>query len=256
MLERSRHAGMSTAQQAAEPLQEEPAAEHRSALAAALRPLGPATLAVIAVLVTLALVAGALIGSALVRQPALTAAGDSSVDAGFARDMSVHHSQAVQLAVLVRDRSDDDELRAVALDILTSQQQQIGQMYAWLQMWGLPQSGADAPMAWMAGDHAHGGSAVAAPGDDAPTGHAAMPGWVTAADLARLEAADGVDAERLFLQLMIPHHVGGVEMAQAAVDRAGQAEVRRLAAGIVAAQTKELTVLQDLLDARGGPLAD
>ncbi|MCC2319358.1 DUF305 domain-containing protein [Cellulomonas chengniuliangii] len=217
-----------------------------SALSAALRPLGPATLAVIAVLVTTALVAGALIGSALVRQPALTAAADTSVDAGFARDMSAHHAQAVQLAVLVRDRSTDEELRAVALDILTSQQQQIGQMYAWLAMWGLPQAGSQAPMAWMGDGHSHEGSTA--------TGHAAMPGWVSSADLARLEAADGVDAERLFLQLMIPHHVGGVEMAEEAVERAGQPEVRRLASGIVAAQTKELTVLQDLLDARGGPL--
>ncbi len=224
---------------------EQPGADRPVAL---LRRLSPGTLALLVVLVAAAVVVGALVGSAFVRQPALSAAADTSVDAGFARDMAVHHGQAVQLAVLVRDRSTDEEVRTVALDIVLTQQQQIGQMYAWLDTWGLPQGGTGTPMAWMTdGGHGHTGSADAA-------GYAAMPGWVSAADLARLTAAQGAEADRLFLTLMIAHHLGGVQMAQYAADHAGQPQVVRLATGIVSAQTREVTALQDMLDARGGPV--
>ncbi|MEV4010737.1 DUF305 domain-containing protein [Nonomuraea angiospora] len=58
---------------------------------------------------------------------------DASVEAGFARDMQAHHAQAVQMTLIVRDRISDREVRTLAYDIATTQQQQIGQMYAWLQ---------------------------------------------------------------------------------------------------------------------------
>ncbi len=56
-----------------------------------------------------------------------------------------------------------------------------------------------------------------------------MPGWVDRDDLTRLEDAEGVEAERIFLELMIPHHHGGVDMAQIAVDEAQGRQVRTLA---------------------------
>jgi len=196
-----------------------------------------------------ALVLGALGGALLARQPALTAAPEGSVDAGFARDMQAHHAQAVDLAVLVRDRSTDEEVRTVALDILLTQQNQIGQMAGWLSTWGLPAAASAAPMAWMAGsEHGHGAGATAA------AGYAAMPGWVSREDLARLTAATGAEADRLFLQLMIPHHQGGVEMAEYAVEHAQRPQVVALARNIVTSQERELTALQDMLDARGGPV--
>lgn len=207
--------------------------------------------AVLVVVTLAALVLGALAGALLARQPALTAAPEGSVDAGFARDMQAHHAQAVDLAVLVRDRSTDEEVRTVALDILLTQQNQIGQMAGWLSTWGLPAAASGPPMAWMTGtEHGHG--AAAAEGDAA--GYAAMPGWVSRADLARLTAATGAEADRLFLQLMIPHHQGGVEMAEYAVEHAQRPQVVALARNIVTSQERELTALQDMLDARGGPV--
>ncbi|WP_240675026.1 DUF305 domain-containing protein [Cellulomonas endophytica] len=208
---------------------------------------GPSRVALVGVLVAV-LALGALLGSVLTRQPAATAAPEGSVDAGFARDMQVHHAQAVELSVLVRDRSTDPELRVVALDILLTQQNQIGQMAGWLSTWGLPAASSTAPMAWMT-EHDH-----AAAADAGLTGYAAMPGWVSREDLARLTAATGTDAERLYLELMIAHHRGGVTMAQEAADRAGRPVVRSLAENIVRNQQRELSALQDLLDARGGPL--
>ncbi|HEY0216990.1 MAG TPA: DUF305 domain-containing protein [Cellulomonas sp.] len=211
--------------------------------------------AVLALVVAAALVIGAVLGAVLVRQPAQTVATEGSVDAGFARDMQVHHAQAVQLAVLLRDRSTDEEVRTVALDILLTQQNQIGQLAGWLSTWGLPATSGAAPMAWMTGtEHAHTADAGTATGSDGTTGYAAMPGWVSAADLARLTASEGSDADRLFLQLMIPHHVGGVEMAGYAAEHARRPQVRTLARGIVTAQDRELVALRDMLAARGGPL--
>lgn len=218
----------------------------RSALASALGTLSGAGRAVVAVLLLLALLVGVAAGALLVARPDAATPTDTSVEAGFARDMQAHHAQAVELSVLVRDRSDDPTLRAIALDILTIQQQQIGQMAAWLRLWGLPAASPTGPMAWMTdGDHTHG-----TPG----AGLSAMPGWVQPADLAALDRADRVDAERLFLELMIDHHAGGVEMARYAVQHARHAEVVRFAQAVVDSQTREQTVLQDLLDARGGPL--
>jgi len=72
--------------------------------------------------------------------------GDASAEAGFARDMSVHHAQAVAMSVMAFDRSTDTEVRAVALDIATSQQAQIGTMSAWFAEWGLPS--AATPRRW------------------------------------------------------------------------------------------------------------
>jgi uncharacterized protein (DUF305 family) len=144
------------------------------------------------------------------------------------------------MAFLVRDRSQDAEVRTVAFDIITSQQQQAGQMYGWLVQWGLDQTGSRPPMAWVGGEHA-----AAHAGPDG-----SMPGMATPAQLAELKAASGVEAERIFLRLMIAHHTGGVAMAEAAVADARTPEVRTLAAAIAAAQTSEITLLQQMLAAR------
>ena len=66
---------------------------------------------------------------------------ETSADAGFARDMQVHHAQAVRMAMIIRDRSRDPLLRTIAYDIALSQQEQIGQLHGWLIQWGLPATG-------------------------------------------------------------------------------------------------------------------
>jgi uncharacterized protein (DUF305 family) len=179
--------------------------------------------------------------------------GGSSADAGFARDMQVHHAQAVEMSLLIRDRSDDEALRSVAYDIALTQQHQIGQMYAWLEEWNLPQSSSAPVMAWMdgAGDH-HGSGTEADSGTDAHGARdgALMPGMATPEQMAELEAADGVEAERLYLGLMIAHHAAGADMAQAGADLAATDKVRALATKMASAQTAEITALQNLLEQR------
>src|SRR5438046_7957102 len=80
-----------------------------------------------------------------------TTPGAESVDAGFAWDMSTHHLQAVTMAGYTRDHTSDSSIKLLAYDIETSQFNQVGEMRGWLEVWGLPVSNPNSPMAWMAG---------------------------------------------------------------------------------------------------------
>ncbi|MFD8980308.1 DUF305 domain-containing protein [Streptomyces sp. NPDC059564] len=179
------------------------------------------------------------------------APGLYSPDAGFARDMAVHHQQAVEMSFIVRDRTQDEPVRGLAYDIANTQANQRGMLLGWLDMWGLPKVLADEPpMSWMqaaegGGEHAgHAGHGAAKPG-------ALMPGMATKEDLDRLAAANGRDAEVLYLQLMTDHHKGGVAMAQGCAVQCRTPAERSLAQGMVEAQQSELTLMADMLGKRG-----
>jgi uncharacterized protein (DUF305 family) len=199
----------------------------------------------IAVLVIAAAVAGALF-AAPSGHP-----GDSSPEAGFGRDMAVHHAQAVDMAITVRDNTDDPEIRTLALDIALTQQNQIGQLRAWLIHWKVPLTGNRPPMAWMTQPHGHGTTATTA----SPQPGSVMPGMATPRELQRLRAARGEGAEILFLTLMIRHHRSGIAMAAAILRQTGQPEVRDLARSIANGQQAEINTMQRLLRARGAPPA-
>ena len=171
-----------------------------------------------------------------------------SADAGFARDMAVHHQQAVEMSFIVRDRTQDDEVRRLAYDIANTQANQRGMMLGWLDLWGLPKLSADSePMAWMM---------PGMKGHDGHMGHKAeggalMPGMATRTDLDRLGRASGKQAEIEYLQLMIKHHNGGISMAEGCVKLCTVGPERKLAEGMVAAQRSEVELMVDLLHKRG-----
>ncbi|HEX2072565.1 MAG TPA: DUF305 domain-containing protein, partial [Geodermatophilus sp.] len=122
-------------------------------MTSARSPLRAALLAVIAVGLVL-IGGGAAVALGLGRgEPAPTA---DSVEAGFARDMSRHHLQGVEMANLAPERSTDPEVRQLAFDIAETQQNQVGRMQGWLALWDLPPTGGDT-MAWMAAAEGHGG---------------------------------------------------------------------------------------------------
>ncbi|MFF0576380.1 DUF305 domain-containing protein [Streptosporangium saharense] len=166
---------------------------------------------------------------------------DASAEAGFARDMATHHAQAVEMSFIVRDGSKDENVRRLAYDIIVTQTAQRGMFSGWLQQWGLDQSTERPPMAWMSG-HGHGVTA-AAPG--------AMPGMASQEELKRLREATGKDQEILFLQLMIRHHEGGVQMGQGLLKLSDRAEVVTTARHIVEGQTGEIKLMTDMLAQRG-----
>lgn len=115
--------------------------------------------------------------------------GDTSADAGFAGGMSTHHAQAVEMAELVRGRTDNPEVGLLAREIPLVQQGQIRQMNGWLDVWGLRATGTESAMAWM-------GTPTDGP----------MPGMATRQDLTELAELEGAAADAKFLQLMILHH--------------------------------------------------
>lgn len=167
--------------------------------------------------------------------------GDLSPEAGFARDMQIHHAQAVEMAFIIRETTSDPILRTIGYDIITTQEQQSGQMAAWLQAWGLPATGTRPSMAWMPGHGSH--------GSVTPTLNAAglMPGMATPAQLDELRHASGAAADRLFLTLMIAHHRGGVAMADAVLAVTEQRQVRQLAQAIATSQQAEIEQMTQML---------
>lgn len=161
--------------------------------------------------------------------------GENSVDVGFARDMSAHHAQAVEMASILYDRTEDQEMRFLTYDILTTQQGQIGIMTGWLDAWGRSVNNSGARMEWM-------GMSV----------NGLMPGMATQEEINALKEAEGVDADILFINLMIPHHQSGVAMANAAAEEAKTDFVRRMAESMATAQQYEIEYMQTLLEAKGG----
>ncbi|KUN86690.1 hypothetical protein AQJ66_11720 [Streptomyces bungoensis] len=166
--------------------------------------------------------------------------GAESADAGFARDMAVHHQQAVEMSYIVRDRTKNEDVRRLAYDIAQTQSNQRGMLLGWLDLWGLPKVSAEPPMTWM-------GMGDMASGKDG----ALMPGMATNTDLKKLQALNGKQAEVLYLQLMTAHHQGGIHMAEGCVAKCTVGVEKRLAQGMVDAQQSELQVMAGMLKERG-----
>ena len=185
---------------------------------------------VILVLVLLACCSAGATAALLVTRPP----GNDSAEAGFARDMMVHHAQAVEMAEIVRDKTHNDDLRILASDISLTQQAQIGIMQGWLQAWGLPITGTEPAMAWVG----H------------PT-EGRMPGMATPEEINRLKNAPPGEADAMFLGLMIPHHEAAIPMAEAVLEETDRPEVEQLAQSIAASQQGEVKIMQDMLGDMG-----
>jgi uncharacterized protein (DUF305 family) len=170
--------------------------------------------------------------------------GATSVDAGFARDMQVHHLQATTMAGWVRDHGRDPVIRSLGYDIETQQLREAGMFGGWLAAWGLPASTDQEPMAWMAGSGHMGMGSSGSSG--------LMPGMVTSAELAKLRTLTGTPLDVYFLQLMIRHHQGGLPMAEYAAQHASEDFVRIAAQKMADAQQAEIVNMERLLRARGG----
>lgn len=168
-----------------------------------------------------------------------------SADTGFARDMAVHHQQAVEMSYIVRDRTKNTEVRRLAYDIAQTQANQRGMLLGWLDLWELPKVSADPPMTWM-------GMGDMASGKDGSL----MPGMATNTEMKRLGTLDGKQAEVFYLQLMTDHHKGGIHMAEGCVEKCTVGVEKRLAQGMVASQQSELDLMADLLDQRGAKPRD
>jgi uncharacterized protein (DUF305 family) len=164
--------------------------------------------------------------------------GDDSPEAGFARDMMVHHAQAVQMAQIIEGKTEDTEIRSLAADIALTQQAQIGQMQGWLDVWGLSPTGTEEPMAWMG--HPTDGR---------------MPGMASPEEIEHLGELPPDEADELFLHLMVPHHEAAIPMARAAIERSDEPVVDNFAEKVVASQRAEIENMRQMLEDKGAPPA-
>lgn len=124
-------------------------------------------------------------------------------DVRFMQDMIPHHYQAVEMAALVADRTNRQEIIDLAGRIDASQADEIEFMQQWLR-----ERGEDAP-----DPTAH---------DEMHTSHK-MAGMASPEQMAQLAESRGADFDKLFLELMIPHHEGAVKMVEHLLDQPGSA---------------------------------
>lgn len=171
----------------------------------------------------------------------------NGTDVKFATDMIAHHRQAIDMAQLAATRAGSQQVKDLAAKIKAAQDPEITTMSGWLRRWGQP---VPSPMSSMPGmDHDMPGMDHDMPGMDHGSG---MPGMMTDQEMAQLAAASGAAFDRLFLQLMIKHHQGAIEMATT-VQRQGQnTEVKRLASKIATDQAGEVTQMQRMLGGSDG----
>lgn len=169
-------------------------------------------------------------------------AGDSlatpdanEVDEGFLQDMRYHHDQAVQMAYFYLTEVDEPHprLSMLAEEILLSQQMEAGRMVQMLRDFGLSEvNDTGVAMGWM--------------GHEMPIDE--MDGLASQEQLDEFAAATGDEASRIFAELMIEHHRGGVRMAEYAADRADNSAVRSFAQSMIRGQSAEITELQTVVD--------
>jgi uncharacterized protein (DUF305 family) len=170
-------------------------------------------------------------------------------DAAFMRGMIGHHAQALAMTALVPARARRPEVRLIAERIEVSQHDEIALMRRWLADRGEPApDSAGAPGGHGAHD-AHGTHAGAHAGHGAAP---AMPGMLTADELARLAAARGDAFDRLFLTYMIRHHEGALTMVArllATPGAAQESETFGFASDVDADQRAEIARMRALLGA-------
>jgi uncharacterized protein (DUF305 family) len=186
----------------------------------------------IAVLVVTAAILAGMVGWMVGDSGARPSHND--VDTGFLQDMRVHHEQAVLMSFIYRSRPDiDPGLNTVARDIVVSQSLEVGRMIQMLRTLGETEANeTGTSMTWM----------------DMVAEDQQMPGMASDAELEALGAAEGRVADEMFVELMTAHHLGGIEMADYALDHAENDEVLKMAAGMAAGQRSEITEMVDQLD--------
>ena len=199
--------------------------------------------------------AGGLVALAIALGAGLTACGDdehvtsvrvsttdhNDADVAFATDMIRHHAQALAMVDLTLDRPLDPKVQSLADEIRAAQGPEIETMSDWLTDW-------DEEVPETMRDHANAGHDMGDMGGDmGVTGDGDLPGVMTAEDMRALADASDAEFQDRWLALMIEHHQGAVEMAQAAQDEGQYKPAVELAADIEESQTDEIDTMQGLL---------
>ena len=165
----------------------------------------------------------------------------NDADVTFASDMITHHAQALSMVDLTLDRPLDPEVQALAEDIRDAQGPEIETMADWLTSWG-----EDVPETMR--DHVNGGHDMDDMSDNMDDmGHNDMPGMMSAEDMDSLENSSDTEFQDMWLEMMVEHHEGAVEMAQTEQEDGQFKDAVDLAGQVVKTQTAEIDTMQDLL---------
>jgi uncharacterized protein (DUF305 family) len=154
------------------------------------------------------------------------AADHNADDIAFARNMIPHHEQAVQMAQMVPSNTNNQQVVALANQIITTQVPEVQAFRAWLMQWQ------DAE-----------GSDTASHDPHSTT----MPGMVDQPTMDKLEQLTGAEFDRLWLTSMIDHHRGAIAMAQDELAHGRNPDVLYLARSIIASQQAEIDQMKQIL---------
>jgi uncharacterized protein (DUF305 family) len=155
----------------------------------------------------------------------------NDADVTFAQGMIPHHQQAIEMAQMAESRAEDSRVLDLASRIEAAQQPEIDTLTGWLEEWGAEDSGMEGM------DHGgmdHGG------------------GMMSEEDMSALMAASGAEFDRLFLEQMIEHHTGAVEMAVTESAEGQNTDAIAMAGTIRDTQNAEIAEMRQLLPELGG----
>ncbi|MFI6428421.1 DUF305 domain-containing protein [Promicromonospora sp. NPDC050880] len=156
----------------------------------------------------------------------------NDADVMFAQMMIPHHQQAIEMSDVILGKDGiDSQITDLATQIKQAQGPEIGQLTTWLDEWGAEQP--DDSMDMDQGDM--------------DMGDESMDGMMSEEDMQALEDAQGEEAGRLFLEQMIVHHEGAIEMAQTEVEDGAHEAAIEMASTIVSTQSREIRTMEDLL---------
>ncbi|GAA3241871.1 DUF305 domain-containing protein [Nonomuraea helvata] len=155
---------------------------------------------------------------------AVPTATANAADIKYVQDMIVHHRQALDMSLLAPSRADSAKLKSLAGRIKDAQGPEIQFMTTWLQ-----EQQQTVP------DH--------------HAAHAGMPGMATPEQMEALKAATGKDFDRMFLQLMINHHLGAIKMSEQVLTSGSHIRVEELATDVSVTQAAEIRRMQEMQSA-------
>lgn len=170
-------------------------------------------------------------------------------DQQFIDSMTPHHQSALVMAQMAVTKAQLPEVKRLARSIIADQKKEIAQMQAWRKAW---YPNATAPM-----NHGSMSSMNHSMGDMKMSGDKmTMPGEMMGLpmkgemDMGKLRRARGRDFDRMFLQMMIPHHADAVVMAQEALNVTARPQIRKMSHAIISSQSREIGQMQGILDHR------
>ena len=145
----------------------------------------------------------------------------NQADVVFLQNMIPHHQQAIMMSQMALTHATTPQVKDLVTRIQAAQQPEIDQMRRLLAAWGVPANpGGMGPMGGMGG--------MMGPGQG--------PGMMS-----------GTNFDRMFLQNMIVHHQGAIDMSTTELTQGSNPEARQLAQKIITAQQAEIKEMQTLL---------